>query len=126
MEGLYVRFKNYKNDFTKYEETKHFYSLKDLKNYLIREIDERMPRRTSVWWKNPIGAYQEKGINHGWVSIDRRDNSIYSLWVQEIRTDSNVIVFEKEKYCSQKVYDFLKEFHDEIETNKPIYGEIAD
>ena len=121
---LKVKFTNYINDFTKYREEKNFLSLIDLKNYLKTETERRCPSRSSAWWQNPCDTYVDnKNTIHGWFKARGRDGRTYSLWLDEIKTDDGVIVFETNHYCSPKVYEFLKELHDEFEI-KPVYGDL--
>ena len=121
---LKVKFTNYINDFTQHREEKIFYSLADLKNYLKAETERRCVSRSSSWWRNPCNAYTDnKNTSHGWFKADGRDSRTYSLWLDEIKTDDNVIVFEANHYCSPKVCEFLKELHNEFEI-KPVYGDL--
>lgn len=121
---LKVKFTNYINDFTKYREEKKFFSLVDLRTYLKTEVDKRCPSQNSVWWQNPCNGYKDsKGTARGWFKARGRDARTYSLWLDEIKTDDNVIVFEAEHYCSPKLCKFLKELHDEFEI-KPVYGDL--
>ena len=121
---LKVKFTNYINDFAQYREEKCFSSLDGLKEYLKKEVEKRCPNKSSVWWKNPCNAYtDDKGIVCGWFRANRRDNQTYSLWLDEIKTTDDVIVFEAEHYCSPKIGEFLRDLHGEFEI-KPVYGDL--
>lgn len=121
---LKARFENYINDFTKYYEDKNFYSLDELKSYLKKEVEKRCVSKTSTWWHNPCGVrtYND-GEKRGWFRAYGRDRNTYDLWLTQVETSDGVVVFVENKYCSPKMYEFLRDMHGEFET-KPVYGDL--
>ena len=121
---LKVRFENYIDDFTKYYEDKNFYSLDELRSYLKKEVEKRCVSKASTWWRNPCGVrtYND-GEKRGWFRAGGRDRNTYDLWLTQVETSDGVVVFVENKYCSPKMYEFLKSMHDEFET-KPVYGDL--
>ena len=116
---LNVKFKNYRDDSDNYIQTKIFYSLEELGDYLYKEAEERAPSRTSVWWSNPADTNKE---GRGWYRLQGIGKH-YSLWLREVKTNEGITIFEEGKYTSPKFYEFLKKLHDRFE-EKPIYGDI--
>ena len=121
---LKARFKNYINDYTNYCEDKSFSSLGELKSYLKREVEGRCVNKTSTWWRNPCGVrIYGDGEKRGWFRADGKDHNTYGLWLTHVETSDGVVVFAENKYCSPKIYEFLRDLHGEFET-KPVYGDL--
>ena len=121
---LKARFENYINDYTKYYEDKSFCSLNELRSYLKREVEKRCVSKTSTLWHNPCGVFTyNDGEKHGWFRADGRDRNTYDLWLTQVETSDGVVVFVENKYCSPKMYEFLRDLHGEFEI-KPVYGDL--
>lgn len=121
---LKVRFRNYINDYTKYDEIKSFYTLDELKSYLKREVERRGVSRTSVWWSNPCGAVKyNDGRTSGWFRMQASSPGEYRLWLKQVETADGVIVFQEDNYCSPKMYEFFRDLKAEFEA-KPVYGDL--
>ena len=119
-----VKIENYRNDYDKGYETRHFDSLESIENYLIKENERRDPTsRLSKYWRNPAGTMKDpSGKLRGWFRTSRTTNT-YSLWVKTVEY-GDVTVFEEGVYCSPKFYNFLNNLANKLET-KPIFGDIV-
>lgn len=121
------KFENYKCDYDKNYFTKSFYSLEDLKRYLIKENEERDPTpRSSKYWRNPVGAGMSQTSNepkpYGWYRTERT-TSTYCLWLKQVEYDGK-IVFEENNYCSPKFNEFLMGLKNELDNMQPVYGDF--
>ena len=117
-----VTFKNYRNDYDKYLETKNFASLEDLTKYVQAERKKRYDTpRHSKYWYNPICVPNKKAGLVGWIDTGR-SASTYSMWLEKVEYDG-VIIFEKGNYCSPKFGEYLQQLHDQFE-EKPVYGDF--
>lgn len=121
------KFENYRNDFDKNYFTKSFYSLEDLKRYLIKENEDRDPTpRSSKYWRNPARAGVDQTPSgqrpYGWYRTERT-TSTYSLWLKQVEYDGK-IVFEEFNYCSPKFNEFLMGLKNELDNMQPVYGDF--
>ena len=121
------KFENYRNDFDKNYFTKSFYSLDDLKRYMIKENEDRDPTpRSSKYWHNPFGGGVDQTMNgprpYGWYRTNRT-TCTYSLWLKKVEY-GDTIIFEESEYCSPKFKDFLAEARDELNKVQPNYGDF--